>query len=40
MIEIVAKLPNRSVYLAGEYLECQVTFTNKQRLKRDGSPTK
>ncbi|ELT87220.1 hypothetical protein CAPTEDRAFT_153233 [Capitella teleta] len=28
MVEVVASLPDRSVYLAGETIECNVTFTN------------
>ena len=28
MVEVVASLPDRSVYLAGETIECSVTFTN------------
>ena len=40
MLQVTAKLPGRSVYLAGETLECHVTFTNTVRLRADGSPAK
>ena len=39
-IEVCAKLPGRSVFLAGETLECCVTFRNIPRIKKDGSPAK
>jgi hypothetical protein len=43
MVEVVASLPDRSVYLAGETIECNVTFTNVshrlQGKKGDSSST-
>ena len=40
MIEVTAKLPGRSVFLAGETIVCHITFTNRTRVKKDGSPIK
>ena len=40
MLEVTAKLPGRCVFLAGEPLECRITFTNTMRKKKDGSPAK
>lgn len=40
MIEVKAHLPGRSVFLAGETIECNVTFTNVPKIRRNGSPVK
>ena len=41
MLEVTARLPGRSVFLAGESIECVITFSNTVRHKRreaSGSP--
>ncbi|KAK2178048.1 hypothetical protein NP493_564g01023 [Ridgeia piscesae] len=40
MIEVTASLLGRSVFLAGETVKCQITFTNVCRTNRQSSPTK
>ncbi len=40
MLEVVANLPERCVFLAGEPLECKIAFTNTVRKNEDGSPAK
>jgi len=40
MIEVVAKLRGRSVFLAGETIECHVTFTNISKFRVQDSPSK
>lgn len=38
MIEVSAKLPGRSVFLAGEVVSCAVTFTNVGNTQQASSP--